>query len=178
MIFVTVGTHEQPFNRLIQKVDELKKDGVIKEDVIMQTGFSTYEPKYCKWSKLIPYQQMKKNIEDARIVITHGGPASFIMPLQIGKIPIVVPRQKKYNEHVNNHQVEFCEQVAKRKKNIFVVKEISELGEIIEQYDVLKNKLFRETEFDNLEFCRKFEEIVNELECKKAGGIRRWVKKE
>ena len=26
MIFVTVGTHEQPFNRLIQKIDELKKD--------------------------------------------------------------------------------------------------------------------------------------------------------
>ena len=25
MIFVTVGTHEQPFNRLIQKIDELKK---------------------------------------------------------------------------------------------------------------------------------------------------------
>ena len=24
MIFVTVGTHEQPFNRLVQKVDELK----------------------------------------------------------------------------------------------------------------------------------------------------------
>ena len=37
MIFVTVGTHEQPFNRLIQKVDELKKDGVITEDVIIQT---------------------------------------------------------------------------------------------------------------------------------------------
>ena len=61
MIFVTVGTHEQPFNRLIQKVDELKKDGVITEDVIIQTGFSTYEPKYCQWSKLIPYQQMIKN---------------------------------------------------------------------------------------------------------------------
>ena len=28
MIFVTVGTHEQPFNRLIQKIDELKKDGM------------------------------------------------------------------------------------------------------------------------------------------------------
>ena len=39
MIFVTVGTHEQPFNRLIQKVDELKCDGVIKDDVIIQTGF-------------------------------------------------------------------------------------------------------------------------------------------
>ena len=42
MIFVTVGTHEQPFNRLIQKVDELKKDGTIQDDVIIQTGFSTY----------------------------------------------------------------------------------------------------------------------------------------
>ena len=46
MIFVTVGTHEQPFNRLIQKVDELKRDGVIKDDVIIQTGFSTYKTKY------------------------------------------------------------------------------------------------------------------------------------
>ena len=74
MIFVTVGTHEQPFNRLIQKIDELKKDGTIQDDVIIQTGFSTYEPKYCQWSKLIPYQQMVKNVADARIVITHGHP--------------------------------------------------------------------------------------------------------
>ena len=55
MIFVTVGTHEQPFNRLIQKVDELKRDGVIKDDVIIQTGFSTsriyyliYDSEYLK----------------------------------------------------------------------------------------------------------------------------------
>lgn len=65
MIFVTVGTHEQPFNRLIQKVDELKRDGIIKDDVTIQTGFSTYEPKYCQWSKLIPYQQMVKNVADS-----------------------------------------------------------------------------------------------------------------
>ena len=72
MIFVTVGTHEQPFNRLVQEIDNLKRDGVITEDVIMQTGYSTYEPKYCQWDKLIPYKQMIKNVEDARIVITHG----------------------------------------------------------------------------------------------------------
>ena len=78
MIFVTVGTHEQPFNRLIQKVDELKRDGIIKDDVIIQSGFSTYEPKYCQWSKLIPYQQMVKNVADARIVITHGGARDII----------------------------------------------------------------------------------------------------
>ena len=75
MIFVTVGTHEQPFNRLIQKVDELKKDGTIQDDVIIQTGFSTYEPKYCQWSKLIPYQQMVKNVADACQRILRSDPA-------------------------------------------------------------------------------------------------------
>ena len=109
MIFVPVGTHEQPFNRLIKKIDELKESGIIQEDVIIQTGFSTYEPKHCQWSKLIPYQQMLRNVADARIVITHGGPASFIMPLQIGKTPIVVPRQHQFNEHVNDHQVDLFE---------------------------------------------------------------------
>ena len=56
MIFVTVGTHEQPFNRLVKAVDDLKKNGVIIDEVIMQTGFSTYKPKYCQCSKLLPYQ--------------------------------------------------------------------------------------------------------------------------
>ena len=51
MIFVTVGTHEQQFNRLIKKIDELKRDNIITEAVIIQTGFSTYVPQYCKWSK-------------------------------------------------------------------------------------------------------------------------------
>ena len=63
MIFVTVGTHEQPFNRLVQKIDNLKRDGVITDDVVIQTGFSTYEPKYCKWQKLFPYQDMGKDIK-------------------------------------------------------------------------------------------------------------------
>ena len=53
MIFVTVGTHEQLFNRLIEKVDDLKKEGVITEEVFMQTGFSDYVPRYCKWKKFI-----------------------------------------------------------------------------------------------------------------------------
>lgn len=141
MIFVTVGTHEQSFNRLLKKIDELKKDGIIQEDVIMQTGFSTYEPKYCEWSKLIPYQQMIKNVEDARIIITHGGPASFIMPLQIGKTPIVVPRQHRFDEHVNDHQVEFARNVAERMGTIIPVEDISTLGDVIKNYD--------DTEHDN-----------------------------
>ena len=163
MIFVTVGTHEQPFNRLIKAVDELKRDGVITEDVIIQTGFSTYEPKYCQWSKLIPYQQMIKNVVDARIVITHGGPASFVMPLQIGKTPIVVPRQKKYDEHVNDHQVEFARNVSERMGTIIPVEDISDLGKIIKNYDEIVANMGHGMSSNNEKFCDELKKIVNEL---------------
>ena len=160
MIFVTVGTHEQPFNRLIKAVDELKRDGVINEDVIIQTGFSTYEPRYCQWSKLIPYQQMIKNVEEARIVITHGGPASFIMPLQIGKTPIVVPRQHKFDEHVNDHQVEFARNVSERMKNIILVEDINKLGEIIKNYDEIVARIGHGMSSNNAKFNDEFEKVV------------------
>lgn len=160
MIFVTVGTHEQPFNRLVQEIDNLKRDGVITEDVIMQTGYSTYEPKYCQWDKLIPYKQMIKYVEDARIVITHGGPASFIMPLQIGKTPIVVPRQKKFDEHVNDHQVEFARNVAERMGNIIPVENITQLGKIITNYDQIVAGMSKIMSSNNNKFCVEFENIV------------------
>lgn len=163
MIFVTVGTHEQPFNRLVKKVDELKRDGVIHDDVIIQTGFSTYEPKYCQWSKLIPYQQMVKNVADARIVITHGGPASFIMPLQIGKIPIVVPRQHQFNEHVNNHQVEFARNVTQRMGMIIPVEDIKTLGDTITNYDQIVDGIKYKVCNNNEKFCEKFGQIIEKL---------------
>lgn len=163
MIFVTVGTHEQPFNRLIKAVDELKKNGVITEDVIMQTGFSTYEPDYCKWSKLIPYQEMLKNVKNARIVITHGGPASFIMPLQIGKTPIVVPRQHQFEEYVNDHQVEFARNVAERMGTIIPVEDISKLGEVITKYNEIVAGMGHGMSSNNEKFCDDLEKIVNGL---------------
>ena len=163
MIFVTVGTHEQPFNRLIQAVDDLKRDGVITEDVIIQTGFSTYEPKYCHWSKLIPYKQMIENVKNARIVITHGGPASFIMPLQIGKTPIVVPRQHKFNEHINDHQVEFARNVSERMGTIIDVEDIFKLGTIIKNYDQIVTKMDHGMSSNNSKFNEDLEDLVKKM---------------
>lgn len=165
MIFVTVGTHEQPFNRLIQKVDELKRDGAITEEVIMQTGFSTYEPKYCTYSKLYPYSEMQQIVQNARIVITHGGPSSFIMPLQIGKIPIVVPRQKDFNEHVNNHQVEFAEAVKERYGNIIVVENIEDLQRTILDYDKIVDGMKDKVAAlgNNAKFVSELEKIADQL---------------
>ncbi len=163
MIFVTVGTHEQPFDRLIKKMDDLKKHGVIEEEVIIQTGYSNYEPKYCKWQKLYPYSDMLRLVDNARIVITHGGPSSFIMPLQIGKIPIVVPRQTKYGEHINDHQITFCKAVEERNRNILVVINIEELENMIVTYDDRVSSMPNIIKSNNISFCKELSRIVEQL---------------
>lgn len=163
MIFVTVGTHEQPFNRLIRYIDKMKEKGLIREEVIIQTGYSTYEPRYCRFSKLFPYSEMCRFVKDARIVITHGGPSSFIMPLQEGKIPIVVPRQKRYGEHVNNHQLEFCRAIEERSGNIIVVEEVRELKRAILRYDKIVAEMPSSIKSHNDIFNEEFEKVINEL---------------
>lgn len=163
MIFVTVGTHEQQFNRLLKEMDRLVERGVIKEEVFIQTGFSTYEPKFCKWSKLIPYKEMEKRVKEARIVITHGGPASFIAPLQIGKTPIVVPRQLDFNEHVNNHQLDFAKQVSERMGTIIPVYDIKDLENIVLDYDSIIKKMKKDNISNNSVFCKKLENIIDSM---------------
>lgn len=163
MLFVTVGTHEQPFNRLIHYIDDLKRDNIIQDEVVMQIGFSTYIPQYCQWSKLIPYKDVEKMIETARIVITHGGPASFVMPLQIGKIPVVVPRQHIFQEHVNDHQIEFVKAVAQRMGNIIPVYEITKLKEVVLDYKNIIESMSHDIKSNNINFNRELERIVNSL---------------
>ena len=163
MIFVTVGTHEQPFDRLVKCIDDLKAQGVITEDVFIQTGYTDYEPQHCQWSKLLPYSDMEKYVKQARIVITHGGPSSFIMPLQVGKTPIVVPRQAQFGEHVNDHQLAFALEVEKRQKNILVVQDIDRLADMITDYDSHISRLSGGLQSNNELFIQRFRALVEEL---------------
>lgn len=163
MIFVTVGTHEQPFNRLVQEVDRLKGEGLIKDEVMIQTGYCTYEPKHCHWKKLLPYEKMWEYVQKADIVITHGGPSSFMMPLQMGKIPIVVPRQKKFGEHVNDHQVEFANAVKERYGNIVVVYHLSNLFNAIDRYQSIISKKQKNLISNNYFFNEKLDSLCSSM---------------
>ena len=106
---------------------------------------------------------MVKNVADARIVITHGGPASFIMPLQVGKTPIVVPRQHQFNEHVNDHQVEFARNVSKRMGTIIDVEDIETMGDTITNYDQIVADMGHGMSSNNAKFNEELEKLVDKL---------------
>ena len=163
MIFVTVGTHEQPFDRLLKCIDKMVEEGKIKEEVIVQKGYTEYELKNCKSYKLIGYDEMQQYIMDARIVITHGGPASFLNVLSFNKIPIVVPRRKEFNEHVNDHQFEFAKQVEKRMRNIIVASDEEEIEAAILKYDDKITELNGSVSSNNKNFIIQFENEIAKI---------------
>lgn len=161
MIFVTVGTHEQQFNRLIKEVDCLKKERVIKEDVFVQTGYSDYQPRYCEWKPVLRFDEMKLYFSKADIIITHGGPSTFMSVLNEGKVPIVVPRLMKYGEHVNDHQLDFARKVLNKGYPLIIIEDISTLKNCIHKYQE-KSFKYEKIESRNEEFVNKFIKLVKE----------------
>ena len=108
MIFVTVGTHYLGFERLIKKMDEIA--GRTDEEIVAQIGSTKYKPKNMKYFNFV--EEEKKIIElykKSRIVIAHSGAGTLLNILHLKKPLIVIPRLKKYNEHIDNHQLELTE---------------------------------------------------------------------
>lgn len=166
MIFVTVGTHEQQFNRLLEAVDEIISSGAIPEDekVIVQSGYCTYRMQHAtEQHKFIPHDEMLSLIQQARIVITHGGPSSFLPVVQVGKIPIVMPRRSEFHEHVNDHQVDFTREIDARLRTILVTQNVSELENAITQYERISSDRLCQVKSSNQHFNNKLQEIVYDI---------------
>jgi UDP-N-acetylglucosamine transferase subunit ALG13 len=159
MIFVTVGTHEQQFNRLVKEVDNLIEKGQIKEEMFVQLGYSDYIPKNCIWKKLLSYDRIEQYLDEARIVITHGGPATFMNVIQKGKVPIVVPRQKQFGEHVNNHQLEFAKRLVEEGYSLDVVEDVSDLWYAIKRNENTQEIIKSRNEI----FVENFKKLVIDM---------------
>lgn len=104
MIFVAVGTHPDQFDRLIRRIDEIAPK--LNEEIIIQRGFTKYTPINCKSFDFAP--NLEEYYKKARLVISHSATSVLEFVMKYKKPIIVVPRQKKYGEHINDHQVEFA----------------------------------------------------------------------
>ncbi len=105
MILVTLGTQKEPFTRLLDCIEKSN----IKEEIIVQIGHNRYNSKKMKFFDFISYDEMQKLINEASLIITHGGTGSILMPLKKGKKVIAMPRLAKYLEHVDNHQCQIVD---------------------------------------------------------------------
>lgn len=104
MILVLLGTHKIGFYRLLDAVQKNIDNGSIKDKVIAQVGHTKFESKDMEIFDLIPIDKINSLIDDAEIVITHGGVGSILGALKKHKKIIVMPRLSQYGEAANDHQ--------------------------------------------------------------------------
>ncbi|MGX2961677.1 PssE/Cps14G family polysaccharide biosynthesis glycosyltransferase [Peribacillus sp. JNUCC 23] len=132
MIFVVLGTHELPFNRLLEAIEaEIIKHN-IQEEVIVQLGHTEFETKYLKLIKFMSYKEMEKLYQDASCIIAHGGTGSITMGVKMGKKVIAAPRLIKYGEHNDDHQLEIVKQFYQA-GHILSWTEGMDLGDVLKQ---------------------------------------------
>lgn len=109
MIFVTVGTHGQQFDRLLEKIDELVSKKLLVEEVFAQSGNSTYQPQNFLSKKFLSEIEFEEYVKKASLVISHGGAGAIITALKYSKKLILVPRLKEFGEHTDSHQVDLVQ---------------------------------------------------------------------
>ena len=133
MIFVSLGTQDKPFNRIIDYILKLKEE--IKElediEIVFQIGqtklseeekskieklnekIKNKEDKNITVFNMLKPEEMKKYIINSSIVITHAGVGTIMECIENNKDIIVLPRKEENGEHVNNHQEEIAFEMEK-----------------------------------------------------------------
>ena len=119
MILVTVGMHNAPFDRLVRAADEMAS--LIEEPVVIQRGVSRYTPMFGQYVDFTGEVQMQAWMSQVRAVVSHAGAGSILSALKAGKPLVLVPRLRRFGEHVDDHQLELAEALAQRKKAVIVL---------------------------------------------------------
>jgi UDP-N-acetylglucosamine transferase subunit ALG13 len=101
MILITVGTNEQPFDRLVRAAAQLETD----EPLLVQYGSSRVPHGVGEWVDFLSFEDLAARAREARVVVCHAGVGSIMMARRCGQVPIVVPRRHHLGEAVDDHQL-------------------------------------------------------------------------
>jgi beta-1,4-N-acetylglucosaminyltransferase len=115
MIFATVGSTQIPFTRFIRALEGLPGD-----QLLVQHGPVPPPAGAARASAFMQFPEMIESMEAADVVVCHAGAGSILCALRTGHTPVVVPRLKRFQETVDDHQVEFSRALASEGKVIAV----------------------------------------------------------
>ena len=122
-VFVTVGSEKFPFDRLIRTIDKAVGKHTIPADTFIQTGHSHYLPKFCQWKSFLEFDKMVNFLQESEIIVSHAGVGSALLCLSLERIPLLFPRQSRFGEHIDDHQLDFARRMESQGKVLAAYKE-------------------------------------------------------
>lgn len=158
MIFVTVGSQKFQFNRLLEEVDRLIENGNIQEEVFGQIGVSDYKPRNYKYKDFMTQEEFNEYLDRANIIITHAGTGVIVNAIKKEKKVIGVPRLAKYEEHVDDHQM----QLIKKFTEMNLIEACNDINDLEAKIKSIKNKNFTKYKSNNDKFLQNIKEYIEE----------------
>lgn len=109
LVVVFVGTDHHPFDRVLAWAGDVASTG--RHEFFVQHG-STTLPGSLSGTSILGAPAMAELLERADAVVTHAGPGMIMEARAAGHLPIVVPRDSRLGEHVDDHQLRFAGRIA------------------------------------------------------------------
>ena len=109
MILVTRGTQEKQFRRLLDAVQKAVNDGAIHDRIVVQAGYTQFSSQDMEVFDYIPQEKFASFLNEADLIITHGGVGTIMTGLREHKTILAAARLAQYKEHHNDHQTQLLE---------------------------------------------------------------------
>jgi len=113
MIFVVLGTWEMPFTRPLIEIDNAARQGLLLQPIIVQSGRTSFDSPYMKLIPFFGKVELEKMYEQAALIICQAGVGSIMLGLRKQKKVIAIARRSKFDEHIDDHQLEILDVLAK-----------------------------------------------------------------
>jgi UDP-N-acetylglucosamine transferase subunit ALG13 len=112
LIYVTLGTDDHPFERALEALRQL--DG--NEELVIQHGHTPPIElgSNATWHTFVGYRENIDLMNCSCALVMHAGVGSIMSALDVGVVPVVIPRLRRYGEHVDDHQCEIAARFAKQ----------------------------------------------------------------
>ncbi len=112
MILLTLGTDHHPFERALDLVLPLGDE----KSVLVQHGHTPprLNARGTRWLPFVGYLELVELMRAASSIVCHGGVGTIVTALEVGRAPVVIPRLRRFGEHVDDHQLQIAADYAAR----------------------------------------------------------------
>ena len=162
MILVVLGTQDKEFPRLLEAVEKEIKKGNIKEKVVVQAGQTKYQSDVMEIFDFLPAPKFEELMNEASLVITHGGAGTILTAIKKGKKIIAAPRLAKYKEHHNDHQKQIIEEFAKM-GYLLELRDFNKLDVMLQKIKKFKPKKFESNTQNMIKLIDDYIEDTNHI---------------
>lgn len=123
-IVVSVGTSESfPFLRMIERLHQIIPSD---SEVLWQTGSTDTSHLDIDARPAVPMRDLESACLRADVVVAHAGTGIALTALRCGKVPVLVPRDPYFGEHIDDHQTQLATMLGERE--LALVRSVDEIS--------------------------------------------------